>query len=336
MYQRILISLLFFFAGMPLTPVAALAGAGQGLDKPALVYMLANKTDGAFIDAARNGAARARKDFNIHYKEYRLHNSDHVLNKIDELAAAGFSPIICVGYQSVSPVLQLAEKYPHTKFSVIDGLVPPLFNNVQSVIFKDHEGSFLVGMLAAYASKTNKLGFVGGLDIPLIRNFAHGFKQGAQYVNPKIKLLTDFVGDNSAAWSDVDNAHKIALAQYASDVDIIFTAAGGAGLGVLKAAQDAKQLAIGVDANQNGLYPGYVLTSMVKRVDVAVYKTLKMIQNGKWEHGIRYLGLKDGALDFAIDKYNHTLVTNQSLERVVRAKEHIINGLIDVEMYSPR
>lgn len=319
-----------------LSPTPKEAEKRQGLDRPVLVYMLANETDGAFIDAARIGAERAEKDFGVQYKEFRLRSRDNVFESIDKLAQKGYSPIISVGYQSVLPVLQLAEKYPNTKFSVIDGLVPPLFSNVQSITFKDHEGSFLVGMIAAYTTKTNKVGFIGGMDITLIRNFAYGYTQGVHYVNPKINVVTDMIGDDNLAWSDEKTAYKLAMSQYTDNADVIFAAAGGAGLGVLKAAAKSHQLAIGVDANQNGLFPGYILTSMVKRVDVAVYKTLENIHEGKWEHGIQYLGLKDGALDFSIDKYNHMLISDEVLERVVRTKEHIINGLIDVEMYNPR
>lgn len=308
----------------------------KGLHRPVLVYMLANETDGAFIDAARIGAERAGQDFNVRYKEVRLRNRNNVFKAIDKLAAEGYSPIISVGYQSVLPVLQLAEKYPETKFSVIDGLVPPLFANVQSVTFKDHEGSFLIGMLAAYASKTKKVGFIGGMDIPLIRNFAYGYGQGVEYVNRDIKLFQAMVGDDNFAWSDTKQAFALANQQYKAGVDVIFAAAGGAGFGVLEAAAANKQLAIGVDANQNGLFPGYVLTSMIKRVDVAVYKTLEQIENGEWGHGIRYLGLKDGALDFAVDRHNHALISDEALEHVIRTKEHIINGLIDVKMYNPR
>lgn len=306
------------------------------LNRPVLLYMLANETDGAFIDSARKGAELAKHDFKISYEEYRLHGRDNVLATIDRLAKEGYSPIISVGYQSVMPVLQLADKYPDTRFTVIDGLVPPLFNNVQSIIFKDHEGAFLVGMLAAYTTKTNKLGFIGGVDIPLIRNFAHGYAQGIKRVDPNIEILSDTIGDDNTAWSDTETAYKLATAQFASGVDVVFAAAGGAGIGVLQAAKDNEKYAIGVDANQNGVQSGFVLTSMVKRVDVAVYKTLEMIEQNKWSHGIQYLGLKDGALDFSVDKHNRMLISDEGLERVMTAKEHIINGLIEVEMYSPR
>lgn len=301
-----------------------------------LVYMLANETDGAFIDSARRGAQLAQHDFGAQFHEVRLRNQDNVLQEIDALAREGYSPIISVGYQSVMPVLQLAEKHSSTKFAVVDGMVPPLFSNVQSIIFKDHEGAYLVGMIAAFTSKTGILGFIGGMDIPIIRNFAHGYTQGARSINPSVQILTDMVGEDNTAWSDSKRAHELAVAQYNARADVIFAAAGGAGLGVLQAAKDKEKYAIGVDANQNGIQPGYVLTSMIKRVDVAVYKTLEMISKNEWSHGIRYLGLKDGALDFAVDVHNRMLLSDEALERVITAKEHIENGLLEVEMYNPR
>lgn len=304
--------------------------------KPALVYILTGDSDGAFIDSARAGARKAKNELKIHAREYRLRGRDDIAGTLKNLADKGFSPIIAVGYQNVMTVLNMAERYPNTKFTVIDGLVPPLFANVQSVIFKDHEGAFLVGMIAAYTTKTKHIGFIGGVDIPLIRNFAHGFKQGIAYVDPSIKLTVDMVGKNSAAWGNAERAEAIAKKQYAEGADVIFAAAGGAGLGVLRAAEDANRLAIGVDVNQNGLHPGYVLTSLVKRVDIAVYETLKTSQQGEWSPGIKYLGLKEGTLDYAVDANNRTLITETIVDKVSAARERIINGIIDVEMYAPR
>ncbi len=332
LWFRLLVTLMCFF----ITPEALANHHSSHKHKPALVYMLANETDGAFIDAAKKGALLAKSDFDAHYHEVRLRSRDNVLARIDELAQQGYNPIICVGYQSVMPVMQLAEKHPETRFTVIDGLVPPLFSNVQSIIFKDHEGSFLVGMLAAYTNKSGKIGFIGGMDIPLIRNFLHGYTQGAKRVKADIEILSDFVGEDNSAWSDNARAHTLATNQFRAGADVIFAAAGGAGIGVLLAAKEQKKYAIGVDANQNALQPGYVLTSMLKRVDVAVYKTLEMVEQNQWAHGIRYLGLKDGALDFSVDIHNRMLISEDALERVMTTKEHIVNGLIEVQMYSPR
>ncbi len=304
--------------------------------RPAIVYLSGSDSDRAFIDAARAGLDRAKREFKVEIPEYRMDSTDDIAATLKKVADSGASPIIAVGYQNVMPVLNLAEHYPNTKFTVIDGLVPPLYANVQSIIFKDHEGAFLVGMIAAATSKTNHIGFIGGMDVPLIRNFSHGFEQGAHYADPKVRIDTDMVGTGPDAWSNPDKAYELAMKQFDQGADIIFAAAGGSGMGVLKAANHAGKFAIGVDTNQNGLYPGHVLTSLVKRVDIAVYDTLKTSHEGKWNPGIKYLGIKEGALDYAVDNNNRTLISEALIEKVATAKDRIISGLIDVEMYSPK
>lgn len=305
--------------------------------KPALVYVLGDKdSDRAFVDAARIGAERAHQELGINFVEYRMHAGQDVTSQIKKAADSGASPIIAVGFQNVMPVLNLAERYPNTHFTVVDGLVPPLFPNVQSVIFKDHEGAFLVGIIAAYHTKTNRIGFVGGMDVPIIRNFAMGFVQGVRYANPKVKVDVEMIGSTTKAWSSPGLAKKIALKQYEAGADVIFAAAGGSGVGVLEAAKETDNFAIGVDINQNGLYPGHVLTSLIKRVDYAVYNALQTAMNDQWSPGIKYLGLKENALDYAVDEYNRHLMNEELIDKVATAKERITNGLITVEMYSPR
>lgn len=305
--------------------------------EPAIVYLYSsNESDRAFIDAARAGLERAQRAFGVKVPEYRMKSSDDISATIKKVADSGASPIIAVGYQNVMPVLNLAERYPQTRFTVIDGLVPPLFPNVQSIIFKDHEGAFLVGMIAAKVAKNDHVGFIGGMDIPLIRNFSHGFAQGARYAKPKVRIDVDMVGSGPEAWSDPQAAHDLALQQFEAGADVIFAAAGGSGLGVLEAADRSGKYAIGVDTNQNGLFPGHVLTSMVKRVDIAVYDTLKTSHEGKWSPGIKYLGIREGALDYAVDNNNRKLISESLIEEVAMAKERIMNGIITVEMYTPK
>jgi basic membrane protein A len=233
-------------------------------------------------------------------------------------------------------VLNLAERYPSTTFTVVDGLVPPLYPNVQSVTFKDHEGAFLIGMIAGKMSRSDFVGFVGGMDAPLIRNFAAGFRQGVRYTNPDAKIDVQYLGMTSDAWSNPDKAHSIAMMQYREGVDVIFAAAGGSTVGALRAADDANKLAIGVDSNQNGLYPGRVLTSLIKRVDLAVYETLKNSHEGTWSAGIKSLGIKEGALDYAVDQNNRALISEKLIEQVATAKDSIIAGKLTVEGYVAR
>lgn len=305
--------------------------------KPAIIYLYSGSdSDRAFTDAARAGAERAKEEFGSSVTEYRMEDSDSMADTIRKVADTGASPIIAVGYQYVMPVLNVAERYPNTQFTVIDGLVPPLFPNVQSIIFKDHEGAFLVGLIAAKMSKSGHIGFIGGMDIPLIRNFSQGYAQGARYARPNIRIDVDMVGKTSDAWSAPGRAHDLALEQFANGADVIFAAAGGSSVGVLEAADREGKQAIGVDTNQNGLFPGHVLTSLVKRVDIAVYDTLKTTHEGKWSPGIKYLGIREGALDYAVDTHNKHLITERMIDEVSSAKERIINGLITVEMYSPK
>jgi basic membrane protein A len=204
---------------------------------------------------------------------------------------------------------------------------------VQSVLFREHEGSFLVGMLAAMASKTGKVGFVGGMDIPLIRRFACGFDQGIKFANPKAELVQTMTGTTPAAWNDPGRGAELARGQFDRGVDVVFAAAGATGIGVLQAAKDAGKLSIGVDSNQNHLHPGSVLTSMVKRVDVAVYDSFKEARDGTWKPGMSVLGLKEGAVDWALDDNNAKLVTPEMKSKVDAAKADIIAGKIKVVDY---
>ena len=268
--------------------------------------------------------------------EYRMNSQENIGAVLKRAADSGASPIIALGYQNVMPVLNIAERYPNTHFTVIDGLVPPLYPNVQSILFKDHEGAFLVGVIAGKIAKSGHVGFIGGMDIPLIRNFASGYAQGVRYANGSANIDSDMVGKTPEAWSDPDKAHDIALKQFKSGAEIIFAAAGGSGVGVLKAAQEANKFAIGVDTNQNGLFPHHVLTSLVKRVDIAVYDTIKTSHDGKWGAGIKYLGISEGALDYAIDQNNRDFLSPSLIEDVALAKERIINGILVVEPYSPK
>lgn len=305
--------------------------------KPAIVYLYSgNESDGSFIDAARSGLARAKRDFGTEVKEYRMKSGEDVTALIKHVADSGASPIIAVGSQNVIPVLNLAEHYPYTHFTVIDGLVPPIFPNVQSIMFKDHEGAFLVGMIAAKAAKNNHIGFIGGMDTPLIRNFLQGYKQGAHYAKPDIRLDVDMIGATADAWSSPAAAARLADKQFKNGADVIFAAAGGSSQGVLEAANRTGRFAIGVDTNQNGLYPGHVLTSLVKRVDIAVYETLRTSSKGAWSPGIKSLGIREGALDYAVDSNNRMLINERMIEDVSMAKELIVNGAITVETYSPK
>jgi len=222
----------------------------------------------------------------------------------------------------------VAKDYPKLHFVLIDSVAES--PNVASLVFKEHEGSFLVGMIAAYTSKTGSIGFVGGMDIPLIHRFQTGYEEGARYVNPNIKVLRNYVGITDAAWNNPGKGRELANAQYEQGVDVVFQAAGNSGLGVFDAAEAYDQFAIGVDANQNWVKPGHILTSMLKRIDNAVYSIVKDEVEGKFKEGVHVYGLENDGIGYAIDDYNRHLVPSLVIDKVEQARRDIIAGKIKV------
>jgi len=306
------------------------------IHRPAILFETAvNGTDKAFIDMARRGAEQARKELGVAFDQYTIGIDEDREKKLQSIADTSPSMIIAVGFENVAPIIHLADKYPAVHFVVIDGIVPPSFHNVKSVIFKDHEGAFLVGMIASLTSKTGIIGFVGGMDVSLIRNFAYGYEQGAHYARKDIKVLHAMIGDTRAAWNNPAKGAELARAQFDQGADVVFAAAGGSSLGVLSAAHEAGKLAIGIDTDQNGLYPGTVLTSLVKRVDLAVFDTLKSSSDKEWEPGTKYLSATNGFLDYAVDVNNRHLITKEMIDKIEAAKDLIQRGVLKVEPYSP-
>ena len=304
--------------------LAGLATAAQA--EPAVIYDMGGKFDKSFNQAAFDGAERWKKETGKAYLEFEISNPAQREQAKRRMAERGATPIVGIGFAQGSSMEKVAKDFPKLQFAIIDSVVQ--LPNVQSIVFKEHEGSFLVGMMAAMASKTGKVGFVGGMDIPLIRKFQCGFEQGAKYANPKAEVSANMTGTTPSAWNDPARGAELAKAQFAKGVDVIFAAAGGTGVGVYQAAKDAAKLAIGVDSNQNHLHPGTMLTSMVKRVDVAVYSAFKGITPG-----VTALGLKDGGVDYAMDEHNAKLVSADMKKKVDAAKADIISGKIKVVDY---
>jgi basic membrane protein A len=293
------------------------------LAQPAVIYDMGGKFDKSFNQAAFNGAEKWKKETGKTYLEFEISNPTQREQAKRRMAERGANPIVGIGFSQGSSLEKVAKEFPKLQFAIIDSVVP--LPNVQSIVFKEHEGSFLVGMMAAMASKSGKVGFVGGMDIPLIRKFQCGFEQGAKFANPKAEVVANMTGTTPTAWNDPARGGELAKAQFASGVDVIFAAAGGTGLGVYQAAKDNGKLAIGVDSNQNHIHPGTMLTSMVKRVDVAVYEAFKGVKPGT-----SALGLKEGGVDVAIDEHNAKLVTADMKKRVDTARADIISGKIKV------
>jgi basic membrane protein A len=304
--------------------LSTLAAAAQA--QPAIVYDMGGKFDKSFNEAAYNGAERWKKETGKAYLDFEIANEAQREQALRRMAQKGANPIIGVGFSQGSAIAKVAKDFPKLSFVIIDSVVKQ--PNVESIVFKEHEGSFLVGMMAAIASKSGKVGFVGGMDIPLIRKFQCGYEQGVKYANPKAEVYANMTGTTASAWNDPTRGAELAKAQFAKGADVVFAAAGGTGMGVYQAAKDGGKLAIGVDSNQNHLQPGTMLTSMVKGVDVAVYNAAK-----KSTPGVSSLGLKEGAVDYALDKHNEKLVTPEMKKRVDAAKADIVAGKIKVADY---
>jgi len=298
---------------------------------PAIVFDMGGKFDKSFNEAAYAGAERFKKETAIVYREFEVTNEAQREQALRNMARRGSQVVVGIGFSQASGMERVAREFPNLKFAIVDAVVD--LPNVQSIVFKEHEGSFLVGMAAAMASKTGKIGFVGGMDIPLIRRFALGYEEGAKYVNAKIEIYRNMTGTTPAAWNDPTRGGELARSQFDRGADVIYAAAGATGLGVLQAAKDKGRLAIGVDSNQNHIHPGSVLTSMIKRVDLAVYEAFKAARDGTWKAGVRSLGLAEGGVGFSLDQHNRGLITAEMEKRLQQARADIVAGKIKVTDY---
>lgn len=313
---------------MKLLPVAFLlaAAAAQAQQQPAVIFDMGGKFDKSFNEAGYRGVEKWKQETGKPYLEFEISNETQRVQALRRMAERGASPIISIGFAQASALQQVAKQFPKTQFAIIDGVVD--LPNVASITFKEGEGSYLVGALAAMKSKSGKLGFVGGMDIPLIRKFECGYAAGVKATNPKAEVFANMTGTTASAWNDPTRGAELAKAQFAKGVDIVFAAAGGTGVGVYQAAKDAGKFAIGVDSNQNHLQPGTMLTSMVKRVDVAVYNVLKGFKPGRQQ-----LGLKEDGVMVAIDQHNDKLVSAEDRKKLDAVKADIVAGKVKVPDY---
>ncbi|PZN99097.1 MAG: BMP family ABC transporter substrate-binding protein [Hyphomicrobiales bacterium] len=315
-------------AGVALSAVAALA---QTAIKPAVVYDKGGKFDKSFNEGVFAGAEKFKAETGVEFRDFEPTNDAQIEQALRRFARDGHSPIIAVGFSQATALQKVAAEFPDLKFTIIDMVVD--LPNVQSVVFKEHEGSYLVGLLAGMASKSNKVGFVGGMDIPLIRKFACGYIQGVKAAKKDAEIFQNMTGSTPAAWNDPVKGGELAKSQIDRGADVIYHAAGGTGIGVLRAAADAGKLGIGVDSNQNGLQPGKVLTSMLKRVDVAAYSSFQAARDGTWKPGISVLGLKEDGVGWALDDANKALVTPEMKAAADKARGDIISGAVKVHDY---
>jgi basic membrane protein A len=306
----------------------AVAAAESG---PALIFDMGGKFDKSFNEAAYNGAERFKKETGLAYREFEISNASQREQALRRFARDGNNPVIVLGFANAEALDKVAAEFPQTSFAIVDMVVDK--PNVASFVFKEHEGSFLVGLMAGMASKSGTVGFVGGMDIPLIRKFACGYAQGVKAANPNAKIIQNMTGTTPAAWNDPARGGELAKSQMAQGADVIYAAAGGTGIGVLQAAADGGALGVGVDSNQNGLHPGKILTSMLKRVDEAVYQAMLTGSKGTFKPGVSDLGLALGGVDYAMDENNKALVTDAMKAAVEKAKADIISGAVKVHDY---
>jgi basic membrane protein A len=301
-----------------------------------LIYDIGGKDDRSFNAAAWQGASRAAKEFPLVLRDVETGDPTSFEPAVRAFAERSYDLIICVGFAQGPIVDSVAKDYPKLNFAIVDAVID--HPNVASLIFKEHEGSYLVGMIAALASKSGTVGFLGGMDIPLIHKFEVGYEEGAQSINRNVRVIRNYVGVTGAAWNDPVKGKELARAQIENGADVIFTAAGNSGLGAFDAVEQygkdengrAHKFVIGVDSNQNWVKPGYVLTSMVKRVDNAVYQTIRNRVEGRPVSGIHVYGLDNDGVGYAADDYNKELLPEETIRLLSEAKQKIISGQIKV------
>ncbi|GAB5506568.1 MAG: BMP family ABC transporter substrate-binding protein [Rhizobiaceae bacterium] len=297
---------------------------------PALLFDLGGKFDKSFNEASYNGAQKFTEETGIEYVEFEISNDAQREQALLRFAEDGRNPIVMAGFSWAAALEKVAAEFPDTDFAIIDMVVD--LPNVRSVVYNEHEGSYLVGIIAAMASDSKKVGFVGGMDIPLIRKFACGYVGGAKAAGAT-DVFQNMTGDTPAAWNDPTKGGEITKSQMSQGADVVYAAAGGTGVGVLQAAADADNLGIGVDSNQNYLHPGKVLTSMLKRVDLAVYDAFMDAKNGEFTAGFNVLGLAEDGVGYAVDEHNEALITDEMKAAVEEAKAKIVAGDITVHDY---
>jgi len=312
-----------------------------------IVFDIGGKDDRSFNAAAwagvkcaetgkwPNGTSCDKPGMDIVLRDIEPGNPTSIEPAMRAFAERGYDLIIGVGFAQAPIMEMVAKDYPNIHFAIVDGVSE--LPNVASLVFKEHEGSYLVGILAARTSKSGTIGFLGGMDIGLIHRFAKGYEEGAKSVNPNIKVIQNFVGVTDGAWNNPGKGKELSLAQIGKGADVIFTAAGNSGLGAFDAVEQAGKVngrathfVIGVDSNQNMVKPGFVLTSMVKRVDNAVYSIVDDVVHGKFQAGFHVYGLDKDGVGYSLDQFNKDLLTPAMIKEADEAKAKIIAGQIKV------
>ena len=312
-----------------LAPVAATLVAGTAAAfEPGVVFTEAGKFDKSFNEAAFAGAIAYRQNTGGSFIELAAERPDTYVQTITAVAEEA-DLVVAVGFAFGEAMTEVAATFPNKRFTIVDFVIDA--PNVQSIVFSEHEGSYLAGIMAAKASRTGTIGFVGGLDFPLIRKFLAGYRAGALSVRPDTRVMVGFAG----TFADPFAGSEVAARQLAGGADVLFGVAGSTGLGVYLAAHAAGVQAVGVDSNQNYLFPGTMLTSMLKRVDLAVETAFTGGRDGSWTPALLVLGLAEGGVDVAIDGYNDATVTADMRNALEAARTGIVGGRIDVPETAP-
>ena len=317
-----------------------LAGAGQSSERECdaevcvgLVFDVGGLGDKSFNDAAHRGLVKAEKELGIGFRYVEPGDGSDRESALRQLASQGNALVIGVGFIFSDDIRKLAEEFPDTKFACIDYSAMPgqtLPANLSGLRFREQEGSFLVGAIAGLTTKSAAVGFVGGMDIPLIHKFEAGYRAGVEHVCPDCDVYSTYAGTEPKAFSDPIAGKELSLAQFAKGADVIFHASGKTGTGVFNAAKAEGKWAIGVDSDQFHEMPCCVLTSMIKKVDVAVFETVRDVTQGRFQGGVREFGLQEGGVDFVYDDNNRDRISNELVERLKSLRQEIVSGQIEV------
>lgn len=299
--------------------------------KVGLVLDRGGKDDKSFNSSAFQGATQAKEKLGVFLKYVEATDDNAFEPLLRAFAQRNFDVIIGIGFAQKEAIAKVAGQYPKSHFAIVDAQVDA--PNVRSLLFEEHEGAYLVGAIAALTSRSGKIGFVGGMDIPLIRRFSLAYEAGAKKVKPQVTVFANYVGITSEAWNNPPKGKELAVSQYAQGADVIFAAAGASGLGVLDAAEEKKKFAIGCDSNQDWAKPGWILTSMLKRVDEAVYATIAEAKAGRFEGGVKHFGLANKGVDYSVDEFNSKILTEAVRQRAETLKAEIIAGRLVVPDY---
>ncbi len=306
-------------------------GAGTGRIRVGVVFDKGGRDDRSFNASAWRGLDRAKQELGIDGKYVEAMDDNAYEPAIRTFARKRFDLVTAIGFSQAESISRVAADFPDRHFALVDAV--STLPNVRSLLFGDHEGAFLAGAAAALKSSTGKVGFIGGMDVPLIRRFDMGFKAGARHIRKDVQVFSNFVGVTVDSWNNPPKAKELALAQYNNGVDVIYVAAGASNAGVFDAAGAKSKYAIGTDSNQNGMRPGLILTSILKRIDVAVFQTIADVRAGKFTAGKMEFGVANGGIDYAVDRHNEGVLTQELRARLDDIKRQIASGAIKVPDY---